>query len=505
MRGNKLIKNIILSLGVQLVTAICGFIIPKLIIEQYGSAVNGLVSSITQFLEYITFLEAGIGPVIKAALYKPIAKKDKNTIQDILKTSESFFKKIGYIFIVYLIILCIIYPKMINSQFDYWYTVSLIIILSLSIFAQYFLGITYSLYLQAEQKNYITYSIQIVTTVLNAIAVIFLVKFGQNIQTVKLVSSLIFVMRPILQNLYVRKKYKINLTNANNKFELKQKWDGLSQHVAYIIHNNTDIAVLTLMANITEVSVYSVYLLVVNGIRTIIQSFSSGVSALLGDMLAREEKENLEKTFNLYEFIHFSVITIIFYVTFVMIIPFVTVYTKGIKDVNYIRPVFASIMILAELFYACRQPYSSITFAAGHFKQLSKGAWIESISNLTISVVLTFFMGIEGVAIGTFISILIRTIEFISYASKNLLNRKKGIAIKRIFVMIIEIIVLSFISKLLINMTIENYLDWIKYACIVTAFACIIIIGSNMIIFRKDAKQLINLMKEKVFKKKPIE
>ena len=71
--------------------------------------------------------------------------------------------------------------------------------------------------------------------------------------------------------------------------------------------------------------------------------------------------------------------------------------------------------------------------------------------------------------------------------------------------MIIEIIVLSFISKLLINMTIENYLDWIKYACIVTAFACIIIIGSNMIIFRKDAKQLINLMKEKVFKKKPIE
>lgn len=93
MRGKKLIKNIILSLGVQLVTAICGFIIPKLIIEQYGSAVNGLVSSITQFLAYITFLEAGIGPVIKAALYKPIAKKDKNTIQDILKTSESFLKR----------------------------------------------------------------------------------------------------------------------------------------------------------------------------------------------------------------------------------------------------------------------------------------------------------------------------------------------------------------------------------------------------------------------------
>ena len=81
MRGKKLLKNITLSIAVQIITAICGFIIPKLIIEQYGSAINGLVSSITQFLAYITFLEAGIGPVIKAALYKPIAKNDNATVQ----------------------------------------------------------------------------------------------------------------------------------------------------------------------------------------------------------------------------------------------------------------------------------------------------------------------------------------------------------------------------------------------------------------------------------------
>ena len=325
MRGKKLLKNITLSIAVQIITAICGFIIPKLIIEQYGSAINGLVSSITQFLAYITFLEAGIGPVIKAALYKPIAKNDKATVQEILKTSENFFKKIGYIFIGYLIILCILYPNIINNQFDYLFTISLIVILSLSTFAQYFLGITYSLFLQAEQENYITYIIQILATILNAVLVILLVKRGESIQTVKLVSSIIFVMRPIIQNLYVKRKYKINLKNVDGNYELKQKWDGLSQHVAYIIHNNTDVAVLTLMKNITEVSVYSVYLLVINGIRTIIQSFSSGISALLGDMLARDEKEKLERTFNLYELMHFTLITIIFSVTLVMIIPFIKV------------------------------------------------------------------------------------------------------------------------------------------------------------------------------------
>jgi hypothetical protein len=51
-------------------------------------------------------LEAGIGPVIKAKLYKYIAKNDKTKIQLILKDADKFFKTIGYIFIVYVIILC---------------------------------------------------------------------------------------------------------------------------------------------------------------------------------------------------------------------------------------------------------------------------------------------------------------------------------------------------------------------------------------------------------------
>lgn len=58
MRSKKAIKNIIASLGQQLVAIICGLILPRAIIGAYGSNVNGLVSSITQFLAYITLLES---------------------------------------------------------------------------------------------------------------------------------------------------------------------------------------------------------------------------------------------------------------------------------------------------------------------------------------------------------------------------------------------------------------------------------------------------------------
>ena len=110
MRSKKAIKNIISSLLQQLITILCGLILPRMIIGAYGSSVNGLISSMTQFLGYITLLEAGIGPVIKSVLYKPIANRDKKEIEKILKASQKFFSMLSYIFVIYLIVLCVLYP-----------------------------------------------------------------------------------------------------------------------------------------------------------------------------------------------------------------------------------------------------------------------------------------------------------------------------------------------------------------------------------------------------------
>ncbi len=58
MRSKKVILNIISSLMLQITILICGFVVPKLIITNFSSNVNGLISSITQFLAYISLLES---------------------------------------------------------------------------------------------------------------------------------------------------------------------------------------------------------------------------------------------------------------------------------------------------------------------------------------------------------------------------------------------------------------------------------------------------------------
>lgn len=504
MRSKQAVKNIITSLFQQVVTLICGLIVPRAIIGAFGSSVNGLTSSITQFLSYITLLEAGIGPVIKSLLYKPIANKDKSQIEKILKASQRFFRVIAIIFIVYLVILCFVYPMIVSNEFETGYTVSLILIIAISTFAEYFFGMIYRLYLQAEQKTYVTSSIQIITTILNTIVVVVLIALGTNIQIVKLGSAFVFVLRPILQGIYVKKKYNINLKNVTEKYNIKQKWDGLAQHIASVVHNNVDTAIITIFCGTTEVSVYTVYLFVVNGIKNLVQALTGGIDSSFGDMLVRKEYDNLNRSFRTYELFYFTLITIVYIVAMVMIVPFIQVYTRGITDANYIRPLFAILIVLAELVWAIRLPYSSITLAAGHFKETKVGAWVEALTNLILSIILVFKFGIIGVTIGTLVAMTIRTIEFMYHTSKYILKRPKKQNIIRVLILAIQVIIIAPIEiNIIQSIEFNSYFIWIIVAgimCIVN-FAIIGII--NSIIYRKDLKDLWNMQK-RIFKGKGV-
>ena len=279
----------------EFVTVICGFIVPRLIIGTYGSEVNALTSSISQFLSYIALVEAGVGGVIRAALYKPLAEKNNAAMSSILKATENFFRKIAYIFIGYMVVLAAVFPVLVNKNFGWLFTASLVIIIGISTFAQYYFGMTYTVLVQADQRRYVTSFLHIGTITLNAIMVVIFIKLGASIQILKLATSLIYVLRPLALNVYVKKKYNIDHNAKPDNEAVAQRWDGLGHHIAYFVNLNTDVVILTIFSKISsslalaEVSVYTVYYSVVNGIMKVASSLSAGVEAALGDMIAKKE------------------------------------------------------------------------------------------------------------------------------------------------------------------------------------------------------------------------
>lgn len=499
MRKEKTIKNIIFTLVSQVIYIICGFVVPKILMKGYGSEVYALTTSITQFLAYITLLESGIGLVVKSILYKPIAEKNESEISAILYSTQKFFNKIAIAFIIYVVILCVFYPMTKSaSVFDVSLTAGLIVIMALSTFFEYFLGMIYKLFLQADQKTYIISIIQVITYVINVLFILLLTYLKLDIRLVKLASSLIFILRPILQVIYVKKHYNINLKKCDKNYVIPSKRDGLSQHIAGIINTNTDVALLTIFNNMASVAIYSVYSMIVSSVITLINSFTTGSDAMFGDMYAKKEKEKLRHAFDIYESIYIMIITIIFVCTNVLIVPFVSIYTMEINDVDYIQNLFAFFLVTAYFCQAIKTPYNSLAFDAGKFKETKIGSWIEVGINIIISLVLVQKYGIVGVAVGTLCSVIYRGFSFVRYVSKEILERKIFISLIKIFLSIIQYTLIYFICKF-IRINVLSYLDWIIYAIIIFSISTIVIVVTTVMLNKNivsDIKELLTRSKK---------
>ena len=81
--------NILVSVLYQFVAAVVGLILPRFILSAYGSEINGIVQSINQFLGYTVMLECGLGGMIAASFYKPLAYGDNNAISDIFINTKN--------------------------------------------------------------------------------------------------------------------------------------------------------------------------------------------------------------------------------------------------------------------------------------------------------------------------------------------------------------------------------------------------------------------------------
>lgn len=489
----------------EFVSVICGFIVPRLIIGTYGSEVNALTSSITQFLSYIALVEAGVGGVIRAALYKPLAEKDNAAMSGIIKSTENFFRKIAYIFVGYMVVLAAVFPVLVNKNFDWLFTASMVIIIGLSTFAQYYFGMTYTVLVQADQRRYITSFLQIGTVVLNAIMVVVFIKLGATIHILKLATSLIYVLRPIVLNIYVKRKYSIDKKAKPDNEAVSQRWDGLGHHIAYFVNLNTDVVILTVFSKISsslalaEVSVYTVYYSVVNGIMKVASSLSAGTEAALGDMIARKEYDNLNKKFNLYEFISFNLVTVLFTCAGLLIVPFMQVYMKGVSDANYIRPLFGYILVIANAMYSIRIPYHSVVYAAGHYRQTCNGAFAEAGINIVVSAVLVYFFGIVGVAIGTLVAMTFRTVQYVFYLQKNILKRSVKFFFKRLAISALAVVVSSLIVHFVPQFGSGGYLGWALYACAVGIIVLAVTCLTDLVFCRKDFVGAANAIKNTLF------
>ena len=500
MRRNNIYKSAIIGLLEELIAIISGFILPRMILTYFGSDYNGIIASVTQFIGCIALLKSGIGVATKAALYDPLYYNEKEKISGIMSATMKFLRKVSYIFVIGIIVFACIYPFSIKEDFSWGFTASLVLIISLGTFFQYYFGLGNQLLLEADQKYYIVSIITIINTLLNTIISVICMKSGMSIHGVKLCSSIVYCSTPVFLNYYVNKKYKLNRKVAPDWNSISKRWDAFGMQIANFVNSNTDIIVASLFLNMKEVSVYTVYFLAINGVKKIIVRISTGVEAALGSLKAERDGEKLKNNFQLFEFVLNFICSFMFSCLLVLLVPFVGVYTKGITDVNYSRYVFAIVACFGELFYCLRLAYTFMVQATGAFSETKRFFYIEAVINIVSSVILVNFMGLVGIVMGTLFAMIYRTIVFARFVYSDVIKIRLSVFYKRMITTVSCILINCCIGLPIISrLQIDHYYQWFVIAIFVAVAAltitALIHLASDYVLVKRTATILIGRIK----------
>ena len=490
-RNKALALNSMASLLQQIVALICGLIVPRLILSTFGSAANGTVASISQFISITSLIQGGVTGATRVAFYGPVATGDMKKASVVYKTSQSFYTKFALALTGYVAVLAVVYPKFVDTPFGYIDALLLVLVLGMNAIFESMFGIPSQLLMFADQKAYFNTFLQIFCTIGNAFVSVILIKLGCSLLVVKFVAALIFILRPIILNVYVRRHYAIDTSVEKDKSVLSQSNAALAKSIAFYVHSSTDNLVITACLNVMWVSVYSVHRYVVSSISNLVAAILGNTEALFGQMIARDEQDAIKRDVPMYDLMSKMLSTVFFFTCIILITPFVSLYTGGISDIDYYQPLFATLLCFAEYVYCTSLTYNNMIMAAGHIKQTQWISVTEAIINIVLSLVLVKWIGIIGVALGTLIAFAFNTVANIIYMKKYIFDMSLGWIIKVYLANLVAGVLAMCLFGNIVNAHITGFISFFIWAAVVFAGVCLIDVVLNYFFFKNETKSVL--------------
>lgn len=489
--------TIIISSSVlyKAVTLITNFIIQRKILLSFGSDINGITSSIQQFITYLVLLEAGLGTASIQALYKPLHDKNWTEINGILSATSRYYKKISLYFGVSLLGLAFLVPLLVAEQLNVAVVFGITILSGLSSLFTYLIAAKYTVLLNADRKINVVYLIDSILAIISCILRIIAIELGFGIIIVTSILALIAGVKSLLLFVYIRLTYK--------KLDLRvaPEYDKVGKHKSVLIHqlagavvSHTDITILTVLSTLKIVSVYTVYNFIYSNLSSIISTvFQHSTQAFFGH-LAADGKEIYNRYYSVYEFSYNLILYIILTVALIMTLPFVSLYTAGITDIEYLDNLLPILFCISQFLNLIRIPSLMTITAFGTFEETQKGAIIEVVINLTVSLLLFPFLGIYGLLIGTVCSYLYRTQDCIRFSYKYCgLNLRNLVANN--LPNLIGSCILILVFKRVIPTCMTNWVDWVIYSIGVFAATIIMLLLVNLVFNYSKYKSVYTILK----------
>ncbi len=460
MRSLNSMRNIIVSMIMNIITILIGFVAQAVFVKTLGSeylGINGLFSNI---LSMLGIIELGFGSAIIYHLYKPIAENDINKIKSLMKLYKIVYRIIAVV--IFILGICLLpFLKLIVGEVNITESIYFLFILYLfDIIASYLLTYKRSI-LYADQKVYITNIVHIGYLFVMNISQIIVLYLTHNFILYLIIKIICRILENLIITLIVNKKYKyikekdVQPLDSEIKKDIIIKVKGLLFHkIGGFLVKGTDNIIISITPGlgIINVGYYSNYNLIIGAVTNLFVQAFSVLTSSVGNLLIEKDKEKSYSIFKsmllfnswIFAFASAAILCISQY--------FVEIWVGK----EYLLSVGVLIVLVINFYVqGIRLTFNTFKEAAGIFHEDRYVPLLESAINLISSLILAYFYGLPGVFVGTIISSLVLYLySYPKFVYKTIFNKSylqyfKEL-LKYLVITFISVLITYFISKMII-------------------------------------------------------
>lgn len=423
MRTTNSMKNIATGWGFSLVTTVTGFVSRTVFIAVLGKTFLGLSGLFANVLTMLSLSELGFGTAMVFALYKPLADHDTETVKALMRFYERAYRIIGIVVAALGVVMVPFLPLLIKEHDSIY---SLYWIYGIYVFNSaytYFFSYKRAL-MSANQKGYHITLITTVTKLLTnglQIAVLLGMRFALRGDAANLghMQSMVFIAYLLTQtavsigeNLYVNAfidRRNPFLRQRDAKPLAPDTHRSIIKNVQALVYHKlgdfcmyaTDNMIVSVFLNLQYVGMLNNYVMITATLSGLVANLFNGLSASLGNLVAKENEEKRLRVFDVMLFVSTWVYGAISVALLCLLTPMVNLWLGP----HYLLGRLA-VAVMAVNFYltGLRIPFLTIKNAAGIYRQDRFVPVVQSVLNIVLSIVLAGPLGVAGVLLGTAIS-----------------------------------------------------------------------------------------------------
>lgn len=420
LRSEKLLRNASWATIGYLIYALVGFVSRSLFVSRLGEELAGVSTLFSNILYMLNMAELGFYGAISIHLYKPVAEGNEKKIAALMNLYKTAYRLVALaIFVMGLALMPFIHfivkTDAVIPHLQWYFFLYLLRTVFSYCFA--YKGTLISVYQEDYRRTNINNLILILTTLAQTVILYVTADFTLYLITAALgtlITNLLIHWEAGRLYPYLN-KYKSERVSAENRSSIFAyiKAESINK-ISRSVKSATDSMITSAFVNVVITGIVGNYMMVIGTVEKLLGFFFGNCSPAVGNMVVTADKKDQYNTFLDLEYIAFWVYGFLSAGMLCVLTPFVR--DIWIRQENMILGNSTLLLLLVNFFLTGINYPATIFFdVRGLIKKMPYINVLNLLVNLVVSLALVKWLDVNGVYIGTVLSLALTTFPLTQY------------------------------------------------------------------------------------------